>query len=77
MKEDDPLLHALRSLPAREPSAHVRERVRRRARAELHAPELADWVRNAWSRAVVPALVATFAVAYLGWAFHVATMLRS
>ena len=77
MNDDDPIARALAALPERGPGIATRDRVRRRALAELGAPSLSDTLRRTWGTVVVPVVVTSFAAAYLAWAVHVAASIRS
>lgn len=73
----DPDLRALSSLPRRDASPEVSTRVlasARRAFEREHGEGRPPWlspVAHAWSRFVVPAMLAGAAAAYLVWAFSI------
>ena len=65
-------LAGLRELPGEEPPALVRERVRRRALAELAAAASRAPGQRALARLALPSALAATVVVYLSWAFAAA-----
>jgi hypothetical protein len=72
----DPLLERLRSLPGVEPPADVAARTRRQALVAMEKQSGADRVLVAFSRFVVPAVLATCVCVYVSWAIQFASALH-